>query len=486
MSKTTTPKAPAPAADPTKLVLDEIAGLKAGLDQAQKDMADLKEKASKPVYPGGFDPRHLFHATSGPVGKDSAPYSFIKAAGYCSRWFEPDQCKVEIGVHQKLKAWMKSKGWAPHHEAGSFLVPFSMRHLPYPETSEQEAIVKDVKGMVQASSAAFDPDEAAWVIKQMGGADQQYYRKALGTISDIAGGTLVGFPMLGELIDIQRNVEVMAQAGATEIALPPNGRLQFPKLTGTTTAYWIGEATSITESTPATGYLDLQAKKLGIFTKINNELLRFTSPTTEGMLRMDMARVGALKMDLAELEGTGGTQIKGLTTYASAASWTPGTDPLIAYTVTSNLFQPNDPADMEALLPDSAGEPNAWVMRRNMWAKVRNRRADAITAADGKGPFVFNLTREARTGIPLELEGVKVVRSSQVSNTRGSGAQTYVVLGNFADWIRGRFGVMEFLANGLGDTPYQNDQTWLRAIQHCDSGARHASSFVFADAISIS
>src|SRR5947209_7146802 len=31
-------------------------------------------------------------------------------------------------------------------------------------------------------------------------------------------------------------------------------------------------------------------------------------------------------------------------------------------------------------------------------------------------------------------------------------------------------GVMEFLASGLGDTALQNDQTYLRGIQHLDAG----------------
>ena len=50
--------------------------------------------------------------------------------------------------------------------------------------------------------------------------------------------------MLGELIDLQRNLEVFAAAGAQEIALPPNGRMQFPKLTGGSTAYWVGEGSA--------------------------------------------------------------------------------------------------------------------------------------------------------------------------------------------------------------------------------------------------
>jgi hypothetical protein len=46
-----------------------------------------------------------------------------------------------------------------------------------------------------------------------------------------------------------------------------------------------------------------------------------------------------------------------------------------------------------------------------------------------------------------------------------------------------RMGVMEFLASGLGDTALQNDQTYLRGIQHLDAGARHGASFVLCDSL---
>jgi HK97 family phage major capsid protein len=112
-----------------------------------------------------------------------------------------------------------------------------------------------------------------------------------------------------------------------------------------------------------------------------------------------------------------------------------------------------------------------------------NRRADAVSASDGKGPFLFRTT-SAASAPPVELYGTRVVRSSQVSNTRVKGAGTnltYILLGYFPDWVVARMGVMEFLASGLGDTALQNDMTYLRGIQHIDAGPRHAASFVLCD-----
>ena len=416
--------------------------------------------------------RRVPWATSGPVCQDSAGYSVLKAAAFALGFVGPDQAKEEIHAHQQLHDLYASYGFMPHHGQQSFLVPLASAHLPVFEPQGLR-LRDEIRQKMTAQSKKFDPDEADWIGRRVG-----LRQKALGTLTDTAGGTFVQLPMLGELIDLQRSLEVFAVAGAQEVAMPPNGRVQFPKLTGASTAYWVGEGSAITESTPSTGNLDLQAKKLGVFVKLNNELLRFTSPSAEGLVRFDMARAAALKADLAMLEGSGSTQIKGITTYTGIVSHTAATTG-----TNGDTFTPADVAAMEAKLPDAVDAPTAWVMRKAMFAALMNRRADAVSAADGKGAFLFRNT-DATAGPLAELYGTRVVRSSQVSATRtkGSGTTlTYILQGYFPDWVVARMGVMEFLASGLGDTALQNDMTFLRGIQHIDAGPRQQASFVLCD-----
>lgn len=431
----------------------------------ERQAAGAVEKALGPVRVE----RRVPWATSGPVGRDSAGYSVLKAAAFALGYLGADQAKEEVHAHQQLRDLYQGYGFVPHCGHQSFLVPLATDHLPAFEPHGQK-LKAELRAKMIADAHRFDPDEALWVARKT---------KALGTASDLAGGSLVGFPALGELIELQRNLEVFANAGAQEVALPPNGRLQFPKQTGGSTAYWVGEAAAVTESQPATGSLDLQAKKLGVLVKVNNELLRFASPSAEGLIRTDMARVAALKSDLAMLEGTGGTQIRGLLTYSDIQTHTAsttGTD--------GDTFEPQDVALMESKLPDAVAAPTAWVMRKQMFAALMNRRADAVSAADAAGPFLFHPSRRPADPPPVELYGTKVVRSGQVSATRTKGSGTdlsYVLLGYFPDWVVARLGVMEFLASGLGDTALVNDQTVLRGIQHLDAGPRHAASFVMCD-----
>lgn len=427
------------------------------------------EKATRAAPP----PRRVPWVTSGPVYQDSVGYSVLKAAAFALGYVGPDQAKEEIHAHQQLQELYAGYGFLPHGGAQSFLVPLASAHLPAFEPQGQK-LQTELRQKMTAQAGKFDPDEADWIGRRIG-----LRGKALGTVTDTAGGTLVASAMLGELIDLQRNMEAFAAAGAQEVALPPNGRVQFPKLTAASTAYWVGEGSAITDSQPTTGSLELQAKKLGVLVKLNNELLRFASASAEGLVRFDMARAAALKADLAMLEGTGGTQIKGVTTYSGI-----GTHTAAGAAANGDTFLPQDVAAMEAKLPDAVDAPTAWVMRKSLFAALMNRRADAVSASDGRGPFLFRDNRSVSTGRPTDLYGTPVVRSAQVSATRtkGSGSNlTYILLGYFPDWIVARLGVMEFLASGHGDTAMANDMTYLRGIQHIDAGPRNPASFVLCD-----
>lgn len=417
--------------------------------------------------------RRVPWATSGPVGQDSAGYSVLKAAAYALGFVGPDQAKEEIHTHHQLSELYAGYGFNPHHGQQSFLVPLASAHLPAFEPQGLR-LRDELRQKMTAQAKKFDPDEADWIGRNAG-----LRAKALGTTVLADGGTLVQQFVLGELIELQRAMEVFSTAGAREVALPPNGRVSFPKLTAASTAYWVGEGTAITESQPATDKLDLTAKKLGVFVKMNNELLRFASPSAEGLVRYDMARAAALRADLAMLEGSGVTQIKGVITYAGIGTHVAGT-----VGANGDTFQPQDVALMEGKLPDAVEAPTAWVMRKPMFAALMNRRADAVTANDAKGMFLFRDAGSPAASPPAELYGTRVVRSTQVSGARVKGAGntlTYILLGYFPDWIIARMGVMEFLASGLGDTALQNDMTYLRGIQHIDAGPRQVASFVLCD-----
>lgn len=488
MAETNTPDTPDPVAEALTKTAETF-------QFAAKTIVDNRPNAGAVLYEKGTGP----HVTTGEVGKDSRGYSILKAAGVALGTCDPNDAKVESEIHVKLSKIYKQLGFKPTDRAPSFLVPVDTAALP-PECDDLRG---EIRQKMYAGSPAFDAGEIGYLVEKQGPRYAANFRKAFGTLSDIAGGSLVGFPTLGEVIELQRNLEVFPAAGASEIALPPNGMIQYPKQTGGATAYWVGEAASITSSQPSTGSLDLKAKKLAVLVLLNNELLRFASPQGENLVRLDMARVAALKADLAMLEGTGGTQPNGLITYTGQTSWSTGNDKIITYTALNtgtngDTFGIEDPILMEGLMPDAVPGPTAYVMRRDLYSKLATRRADAAVPGDAKGPFLQSplrsfddrITAPLSAAQPAMANGVKVIRSSQVSKTRtkGSGTTlTYVLAGYFPDWIIGRFGVMELVMNpygiGTSSAGFLSDQTYLRAIQHIDAGARHPASFVFCDSL---
>jgi len=108
-----------------------------------------------------------------------------------------------------------------------------------------------------------------------------------------------------------------------------------------------------------------------------------------------------------------------------------------------------------------------------------------VSSADAEGPFLFETNRgQIENGLPPRLFGHPVYVSTQVNNVRAEGGAedlTYVLFGVFSEWLVARAGVLEFATSTQGDTPFANDQTWVRAIMSMDAGARHAKAFCLCD-----
>jgi len=141
--------------------------------------------------------------------------------------------------------------------------------------------------------------------------------------------------------------------------------------------------------------------------------LRFASPSAEGLVRLDMARVAALKADLAMLEGTGGTQIKGLITYSDITSHT-------ASTTGSNgdTLQPEDVALMEGQTARRGGCADVMAVPQELLLHPDEppsgmRPARATRPGRSSSPRT-SLGRRAAADGTVRHQGV---RSAQVSNT---------------------------------------------------------------------
>ena len=138
-----------------------------------------------------------------------------------------------------------------------------------------------------------------------------------------AGGDLVDDVLLaGSFIDLLRNRLSISQAGATMLT-GLQGNVSIPRQTSASTAYWVGENSSPTESQQAIDQVNMTPKTVGAFVDYSRRLLLQSSIDVEGMIRNDLARVIALEIDRAAVYGTGSSnQPQGLTNVSGIGSET--------------------------------------------------------------------------------------------------------------------------------------------------------------------
>lgn len=450
------------------------------LGETVSKQAATLENLSKPATPSSL--AALFNGGVAPgaiIGESpnsSRGYSFLKAIGYAAGILSKEQAKVEFEVHEQLhKSFVQGAGYVKG-AANSFLTPFCSSHL----TDIDQSLGANLRKMLRAGTEGqFDPEEMMWLRKRY---------KALSWIDETTGGALVAPPMQGELIELLRNNEALMQAGARDIGMPPNGRITYPRQTGGATAYWVGQSQPITDSSQATGDVILTAKKLACLVKIPNELFRFSSISVEQFVREDIARVMALKLDKSLLEAVGSNvEPKGLINYANINNHTAATTG-----ATGDTFQPEDVGDMISEVEEVDATFMAWIMRPKMYNKIVHRRADAVTAGDGKGQFMFSTWRQVGDNMNLQrgktgaMEGYPVIKSTNVSKTRtkgGASTLSYILGGDFTDYIMALGGVVEFVLSTQGDTPFTQDQTWIRGIMSADGAPRHEASFILCDTL---
>jgi HK97 family phage major capsid protein len=79
----------------------------------------------------------------------------------------------------------------------------------------------------------------------------------------------------------------------------------FPKFLGGMVAYWLGEQDRYVESAVRVGNVSMRPRKLGVLTRITDEMRRFSSYGFETLMRNDMIRAAAALIDYTVLYGTG-------------------------------------------------------------------------------------------------------------------------------------------------------------------------------------
>lgn len=460
-----------------KDVVNENETLKKDNERMKKALAkkDALTPARERTVPGANDAPAV---SVGGYNRNSQGFSLAKALAAKLGYLAESEAKEDLYA---LDQFHKSLGDTGNRlstlspDQHSIKIPLDTNMLP-PAVHQHEGF-KVFKAMEAAGLSRQDPDKSVWVLKK---ADMSY-------LTDSIGGELLAPPQMGQLIDLIRPKEAFLAAGATTVPLPPNGRITYPRQTGATTAYWVGENTSITASNPTFGQVALQAKKLGDFVVLSNELLKYAGVAVDTIIRQDMAKTLALALDYACFYGSGSAaQPKGLTLYT-------GTNEVLDYAGQSptpkgigtngNTLRPEDGYRMVGLLEDRNFEFEGWIARPSLANNIMGFRADAAAPADAAGAFVQSMMRAITDKMPGDSwSGYKMTKSAVVKNTNTKGSAsnlTELFGGQWSHWLIGMYGAVELATSTQAGSLFQQDQTAIRALMHCDAVPRYEGAFVW-------
>jgi HK97 family phage major capsid protein/HK97 family phage prohead protease len=108
----------------------------------------------------------------------------------------------------------------------------------------------------------------------------------------------------GSFIELLRNRMALNALGITTLS-GLQGNVAIPRQTGASTAYWVSEGGSPTESQPTVDQVTLMPRTVGAYTDFTRRLMLQSSIDVEQMVRNELATVLALEIDRVGLYGLG-------------------------------------------------------------------------------------------------------------------------------------------------------------------------------------
>lgn len=370
-------------------------------------------------------------------------------------------------------------------------------HRQVPQREKGLDMARCVLATAGAKMMGGGPEQAMQLLKGWGRADlaekwAEARTKALSAGDPTAGGFLVPTTFSSDVIELLRPSAVVRSLNPTTMPMP-TGNVKVPKITAGATAAYAGENQAVNATEQDTGQLTLTFKKLVAIVPISNDLVRYSSPSADSIVRDDMVRSLATREDKAFIRdnGTSGTP-KGLRSWIHGDNKfnANGTVSLANVTVDlGKMIQKLMAADVPLIVEQfPAGGPNQVqpVTSRPGWIMSPRTYMYLTTVQNGQGFYAFRPEMMMGTlwGFPFRV-------TSQVLETMNAGAdtggtQTELYFGAFAHAIIGEaLGLtvdasQEAAYNNSGGTvvaSFSQDQTVVRVMAEHDFALRYDKAF---------
>lgn len=267
-----------------------------------------------------------------------------------------------------------------------------------------------------------------------------------------------------QFIGLFRNSMVMRSLGARVLS-GLRGDVVIPKQTGASTAYWVAEGDSLTESNPTFDTIKLTPKHVGALASMSRQLLQQANPSIEQLVRDDFIQVIGLAIDKAMIHGlaandepVGILNTSGIQTGSLATLDWEAVIALLEKLALQNLT------------------PNAMITHPAVATVLRTTLKDSVAGAE------YLMQGGSMAGVP-----VNVTNQLDAKVTAGPPDVTTgrLILGDFSQMIVGEWGSAEILANPYAPTYYEAGAVQLRIMATMDMVVRNPKAFVSVDDIGL-
>lgn len=289
------------------------------------------------------------------------------------------------------------------------------------------------------------------------------FKRDLTVGTNTAGGFLKPTDHLGgEFIDALRPNLVTANLGARMMS-GLSGDVAIPALNAKTAVGFVAEnAAPGSEGAPTFRQVTMAPKTIAQYVDLSRKLMMQSDPSVEQVIRDDMLRQFAAKIDDVAIEGGGSNEPTGITGTSGIGSVAMGTNGgAITYAKLVDL-------ESEVAIDNALGGRLSFLTNPKVVGAMRQtpRQASGV-----EGNFILN---DANTLLGYGVASSTLVPSDLTKGT-SSGVCSAVIFGNFADLMIGMFGGLDVLVD-----PYSGSTTGATRIsmfQDVDVAVRHAESF---------
>jgi len=292
------------------------------------------------------------------------------------------------------------------------------------------------------------------------------------------------------------------------------GTVKVPKFLGGLVAYFIGEEDEYTESQTKVGDVNMTPKKLGVMVRLTQEMRNYAGFGFEDLLRRDMSRAAAKKLDNAILYGAGSAdEPRGIINSVNASNLAQGDlknfpsvqvyradtsaawDGSAVSDADGGTLDFDDLMEIVGLLTANDVTPDdsaAFLAHPKFFRNLKKLKVDNFDAQAANKPYLLGMPMISDERL-AEVIG-PYVTSTQVESARkpgknlgwvddGDAGTTFgnVFYGNWNEVLLGRWGGIEIDDDAGRGKGFTRDHIYLKMRMYVDVGLRHDQAIVAVD-----